>query len=228
MRTTCWMGFHSAHTPASNITFALYPVTSQKTRSASWTSCHISPLNDARRGNPIQSLDAGQFFKPEELISAGIRSVKVYTHARPSELEAVIQVAHRSGARVTGHLCAVGFTQAALMGIDNLEHGLIVDSEFYSQPQAGACPDWESTAAELARMDVHGQEIQRLIGTLVERHVAITSTLPVFESFSPTRIPKLDDRLTNLLAPGLRMAYTAQKDAVSSRQDAVWGPMLKT
>ncbi len=39
------------------------------------------------------------------------------------------------------------------------------------------------------------QKIQRLIGTLVERHVAITSTLPVFESFSGARVPKLDDRV---------------------------------
>ena len=136
-------------------------------------------------------------------------------------------MAHRSGARVTGHLCAVGFTQAALMGIDNLEHGLIVDSEFYSQRQVGACPDWENTATELTRMDVHGPEIQRLIATLVERHVAITSTLPVFESFSGSRIPKLDDRVPNLLAPELRIVYMAQKDPTSRRPDGVWGPMLK-
>jgi hypothetical protein len=37
-----------------------------------------------------------------------------------------------SGLRITGHLCAVGFRQAANFGIDNLEHGLIVDTEFYS------------------------------------------------------------------------------------------------
>ncbi len=184
-----------------------------------------TPYVDPDPGSPENP--AGYAKAVEQLISAGIHSVKVYTHARPSELEAVIQVAHRSGARVTGHLCAVGFTQAALMGIDNLEHGLIVDSEFYSQPQAGACPDWESTAAELARMDVRGPEIQRLIGTLVERHVAITSTLPVFESFSGARVPKLDDRITNLLAPELRTVYAAQKDVTSRRPDVVWGPMLK-
>ena len=184
-----------------------------------------SPYVDAVPGSPENP--AGQAKTVEQFISAGIHSVKVYTHARPSELEAVIQVAHRSGARVTGHLCAVGFTQAALMGIDNLEHGLIVDSEFYSRPQAGVCPDWESTVAELIRMDVHGPEIQRLIGTLVERHVAITSTLPVFESFSGARVPKLDDRVPNLLAPELRIVYLAQKDKMSHRPDVVWGPMLK-
>ena len=170
---------------------------------------------------------AGYAKAVEDLISGGIDSVKVYTHARTSELRAVIQVAHRSGVHVTGHLCAIGFTQAALMGIDNLEHGLIVDSEFYSQPQPGACPEWWDTAAELARMDVHGPEIQRLIGTLVEHHVAITSTLPVFESLSGTRVSLLDDRVIGLLAPELRVVYTTQKDVVSRRPDVVWGPMLK-
>ena len=184
-----------------------------------------TPYVDPDPGSPENP--AGYSKAVEQLISGGIDSVKVYTHARTSELAAVIQVAHRSGVRVTGHLCAIGFTQAALLGIDNLEHGLIVDSEFYSQPQPGACPDWGSTAAELARMEVHGPEIQRLIGTLVQRHVAITSTLPVFESFSATRIPQLDDRVTDLLVPELRIVYTAQKDVVSRGPDAVWGPMLK-
>jgi hypothetical protein len=76
-------------------------------------------------------------------------------------------------------------------------------------------------------MDVHGPEIQRLIGTLVEHHVAVTSTLPVFESLSGTRVPLLDNRVINLLAPELRVVYTAQKDVVSGRPDTVWGPMLK-
>ena len=63
----------------------------------------------------------------EQLIPKGINSVKVYTHARCSELAAVIVAAH--------HLCAVGFTEAAAIGVDNLEHGLIVDTEFYPRRQ---------------------------------------------------------------------------------------------
>jgi len=39
----------------------------------------------------------------EQLVPLGINSVKVYTHARSSELSAVIQAAHRHGIRVTGH-----------------------------------------------------------------------------------------------------------------------------
>src|SRR6185295_4851236 len=121
------------------------------------------------------------------------QTVKVYSRIRRSELAAVIAAAHRHGAHVTGHLCAIGFTEAAAMGIDNLEHGLIVDTEFYSRRQAGACPDSPDVVAELVQMDVRGPRIQALIDTLVQHHVAITSTLAVFESFSSSRMPGLDD-----------------------------------
>jgi len=35
----------------------------------------------------------------------------------------VLDAAHRRGLRVSGHLCAVTFTEAAAMGIDALQHG---------------------------------------------------------------------------------------------------------
>jgi len=35
-------------------------------------------------------------------------------------------------AEITGHLCSIRFREAAEIGIDNLEHGLFVDSEFVS------------------------------------------------------------------------------------------------
>lgn len=40
------------------------------------------------------------------------------------------ETAHKRGAKVTGHLCAVNFREAADLGIDDLEHGLFVDTEF--------------------------------------------------------------------------------------------------
>src|SRR5207247_7717873 len=55
---------------------------------------------------------------------AGATSFKAYTSLRSSELRAAIHAAHDRGLRITGHLCAVGFREAAVMGIDNVEHGL--------------------------------------------------------------------------------------------------------
>ena len=60
----------------------------------------------------------------------GMTSFKAYIHITPEELKAAIDEAHSKGLKITGHLCSVGFTEAADMGIDGLEHGLAVDTEF--------------------------------------------------------------------------------------------------
>lgn len=163
----------------------------------------------------------------EKLMDKNINSVKIYTNARRSEVDAVIRTAHRRGVQVTGHLCAVGFSEAAELGIDNLEHGLIVDTEFYSRRQPDVCPEWTLVVEELLRMDVRGPEIQALIKTLVAHQVAITSTLAVFESMSGARIPNLDGRALPLLAPALQTAYLAKQKLVARVPDVIWGAMLK-
>jgi hypothetical protein len=44
----------------------------------------------------------------------------------------------------------VGFREAAALGIDSLEHGLVVDSEFHPGKQPDICP--QGFAQELARL----------------------------------------------------------------------------
>ena len=62
---------------------------------------------------------------------------------------AAIRAAHERGLKVTGHLCAVGFQEAIGLGIDNLEHGLLVDTEFFSGKQPNQCPGQSETLGEL-------------------------------------------------------------------------------
>src|SRR5205085_12701420 len=63
-------------------------------------------------------------------IDEGMSSFKAYMHITRAELGAAIKAAHARGIKVTGHLCSVGFSEAAELGIDDLEHGLVVDQEF--------------------------------------------------------------------------------------------------
>src|SRR5262249_21355745 len=118
--------------------------------------------------------------------------------------------------KVTGHLCATGFADAIAAGIDNLEHGLLVDTEFYSGRRPGRCPDQGSVLSELVRMDVRGPQIQGLIRNLVSHNVAITSTLAVFESFSAQRMQALDPRTIPMLAPELQPAYQSKRASVAN------------
>ena len=139
--------------------------------------------------------------------SVGFTSMKAYAQITPDELRAAIDESHKLGMKITGHLCSVSFTEAAEMGIDNLEHGPFgaPASELSSKRNGSTCG-----AAELRAIDEdldsnvspNGPEAQKVIATLVQHHVALTSTLAVLES--PARPGYLDAyylRLEALMAP---------------------------
>jgi imidazolonepropionase-like amidohydrolase len=120
----------------------------------------------------------------------GATSFKAYMHITPDELKAAIDHAHAKGLKITGHLCSIGFTEAAMLGIDNLEHGLVVDTEFYSAKKPGVCPGQRGPMMEMAKsLDIESAPVEQMIQYLVAHHVAVTSTLAIFESFSGKRAP---------------------------------------
>lgn len=145
----------------------------------------------------------------EQFADAGVTSLKAYTTIRRRELAAAIRVAHRRGMTVTGHLCAVGFREAAALGIDNLEHGIIVDTEFYSAKQPDQCPNESAALGELLRMNGDSAPIQQTIRALVEHGVAVTSTLAVFETLG-ARTSFYDRRVQPLLDASLWNEYVSQ------------------
>ena len=70
------------------------------------------------------------------------------------------------------------------MGIDGLEHGIMVDTEFFPAKTPGVCPEDNVAMADLAsRVDVDSPAVQAVIRHLIEHHVTITSTLAVDEDF---------------------------------------------
>ena len=133
----------------------------------------------------------------DEGAAEGMTSFKAYIHLTPEELKAAIDEAHSKGLKITGHLCSVGFTEAADMGIDGLEHGIGVDTEFFPGKQPGICPPDRAAGKDINdRLDIESPEVQRMIHHLVERHVAITSTMAVFADVTDDAQPMsaLEDR----------------------------------
>ena len=122
--------------------------------------------------------------------SEGVTSFKAYNYVTADELKTAIRHAHFRGLKITGHLCSIGFKEAADMGIDNLEHGIVVDTEFYPGKRPGVCPDPKAAEQDLeTNVNVEGPEVLAMILDLVAHHVAITSTLAVLEPFVPNRPP---------------------------------------
>src|SRR5580693_4261828 len=139
-------------------------------------------------------------------IDEGATSFKAYMHITRAELGAAIKAAHARGIKVTGHLCSIGFSEAADLGIDDLEHGLIVDQEFNPDKQADVCPPNADNHPSMERVEVNGEAVQAVIRKLVQHHVAVTSTLVIFETLAPNR-PPLQNRVLDALSLPSRTDY---------------------
>jgi imidazolonepropionase-like amidohydrolase len=161
----------------------------------------------------------------EYWIAEGVRSFKAYNVLTRAELKAAIETAHQHGIKVTGHLCSIGFREAAELGIDDLEHGLTVDTEFHPDKKPDVCPNPNQAAAAAAKLDVNGPEIQTTIKTLVAHHVAVTSTLPVFEQLVPSQ-PDEPQRVLDSLSDDTRKAYQANRARIAQNKDSPWPAMF--
>jgi hypothetical protein len=156
----------------------------------------------------------------------GATSFKAYTHITRAELAAAIQAAHERKLKVTGHLCSIGFREAAAMGIDDLEHGLVVDTEFVPGKSPETCPPAKESSAALARLDLTSPPVQAMIQDLVAHHVAVTSTLAVFETLVANR-PPLSDRVLDAMVPEARLDYLERRTQIAERNDPAPGVLLR-
>jgi len=135
----------------------------------------------------------------------GMTSYKAYMNITREELGAAIQEAHAQKLKLTGHLCSVTWPEAVLLQIDDLEHGpVFADTEFVADKKPDVCPTGGSSS--WAKQDVNGSQVQELIHKLVSHHVAVTSTLPVFESSAPGR-PKLQRRTLDAMSAESAQSY---------------------
>jgi len=177
-----------------------------------------------------------QFIKnPEEAaeevnywIARGCTSFKVYMDITKDDLKAVVSIAHQHNLKVTGHLCSLTYREAAELGIDNLEHGFIPASDFVTGKKENVCA-FGSVTPSLKNLDVNSPAMKDLMKFLIEKKVAITSTLPVFEpNTGREMIPGAGDAA---LAPQIKEAveknYKAQagkdtSDAVLFKKEMAW------
>jgi imidazolonepropionase-like amidohydrolase len=113
----------------------------------------------------------------------GCTSFKIYVHATRADMAAVITEAHKRNLKVTGHIGAVTYHEAAEMGIDNLEHGFAVSSDFDSLKVPDKVSDGRQIRS-LLKLPLNSPKMKALMQYLISKHVAITSTLPVFEPFT--------------------------------------------
>ncbi|MSU22333.1 MAG: amidohydrolase [Opitutus sp.] len=159
----------------------------------------------------------------------GFTSFKLYMHLAADSARAAIEAAHARGLKVTGHIGALTYREAAELGIDNLEHGFYAATDFVRGKKSGELPQPAAVAGSQDELDVNAPAVAALIQFLIDRHVALTSTLPVFEASVPGR-PILTARELDCLAAPARENYLRTWARVNGPNDgravATWRKML--
>jgi cytosine/adenosine deaminase-related metal-dependent hydrolase len=118
----------------------------------------------------------------------GATSFKAYMNITRDALRVAAREAHARGLKITGHLCSVTYREAADAGIDDLEHGFFAMNDFVPGKQPDRCVARGGAATQsLAALEPESAEVQALFRHLIEKQVAVTSTLAIFETFTPGR-----------------------------------------
>jgi imidazolonepropionase-like amidohydrolase len=149
----------------------------------------------------------------------GATSLKTYMQITRGELAAAINEAHRRGIKVTGHLCSVTYAEAANLGIDNLEHGFFPATDFVADKKPDECPGQAVGQKTIAALDENGAPFKNLVKLLIDKKVALTSTLTVFETFTPGR-PKPPG--LEVLTPQLREQFEETYARTSRNKESLY------
>ncbi len=141
----------------------------------------------------------------------GATSFKAYMNITRDELKAAADAAHQRGFKITGHLCSVTYREAADAGIDNLEHGFFAMNDFVPGKKLDTCSGRGGAAQSmLAQTDPESAHVQALFQYLIDKKIAVTSTLTIFETFTPGRpMPPGTDVLIEPLREQFAQRYAA-------------------
>jgi enamidase len=153
----------------------------------------------------------------------GATSLKAYMQISRASLKAAIDYGHRRGMKITGHLCSVTYGEAADLGIDNLEHGFFAATDFVADKQPDVCPGQARGQQTIAALDENSEPFKALVRKLVDKHVALTSTLTVFETFTAGRPlpPGLD-----VLTPQLKETFQRAYDRAAQNTQSVYATLF--
>ena len=143
----------------------------------------------------------------------GASWLKVYNMISREELGALVEEAHRHGVKVTGHLCSIGYREAVALGMDAVEHGLYANSEYDPDKRPDQCPGVKMSVLE--KLDLQGPAVQATFRDMVSHHVAMTSTLAIFEGLMSGR-PPLEQRTLDALYPPAKDVYLKAREMLAT------------
>jgi amidohydrolase family protein len=153
----------------------------------------------------------------------GATSLKAYMQVSRAALKGAIDEGHRRGMKITGHLCSVTYREAADLGIDNLEHGFFPATDFVADKQPDVCPGQGRGQQAVAELDEQAEPFRAVVRHLIDKRVALTSTLTVFETLTPGRPvpPGLD-----VLTPQLKESFMRAYDRAQQNRQSIYATLF--
>ena len=162
-------------------------------------------------GNQSVFQQMNKLEKPEDAVSfvnywadQGFTSFKGYMFIDKPTLKAAIDAVHKRKLKITAHLCAVTYREAAEMGIDQLEHGFFASTDFVKDKKENQCPP--NADESIANLNVESDSVKNLLQFLINKKTIITSTLAVLEGFNTTQ-PAPSSELLSYFSPDSRDFY---------------------
>lgn len=155
----------------------------------------------------------------------GVSWLKFYTGVSRAAMKAAIDEGHKHGLKFTGHLCSVPYRDAVALGIDALEHGLFANSDYDKTRQPDQCS--QNLFQSFASLDVEGPEVKATFKDMIDKNVAMTSTLVVYELFVPNR-PPLDQRVLDAMSPDARSEYLTSRAQIAQSNGGIPLSVFKT
>ncbi len=104
---------------------------------------------------------------------SGIQWVKAYKSIRPEILKTIIKEAHSEGLKVAGDLSATSQEDAVLMGIDTLEHAMLLINGLNGKLDDSA----EEIYKRWAEIDINSITVKKMIDVLAGSSTAVCPTL---------------------------------------------------
>jgi len=163
----------------------------------------------------------------EYWIAEGATSFKAYMNITPDELAAAVQ--SRAWSWAQGHRPSLlhRFPRGRCSRHRRSGTRPIRRQRIFPPARNPVSAPTIPSAAEksLLDLDIAARPVQDMIRDLVAHHVAITSTLPVFETFVPNRAP-LDARVLDAMLPDTRIEYLERRSSISDHAAASYWPAL--
>lgn len=135
----------------------------------------------------------------------GVKWFKVYRNIRPQDLKVIIDEAHKNNAKVTGHLCATTYQEAAELGIDAIEHGFIHSYDHAEGKELDLCSGSRDFRSSLT---IDNNEVRHVQQILIKNNVALCSTLSIFEVQARG---EADERDIEVMSPFHQEAYNLRR-----------------